>query len=289
MFKLAVFTDEVSQDFDRAVDFAKKFRLDGIEIRSVWNTPPQEQGPDVRKKMDEVLEGTDLEVASIASPFFKCDLGDKGQYTKHLEILRRSIDLGHHFKCCIIRGFTFWKLPDVEAHWQEILDNFAEPVKILEAGDAVLGIENESSTNHGTGALVRRFIDDLGSPRVKSIWDPANSFHAGADPFPADYEAVAAAGDIVHVHVKDAKRDPKTGKVINCEVGDGGCRWADQLQRLKDDGYEGYCSLETHWRLDHDLDAETQKLPGGEKYTAGAEAASAICMRNIKDMVAALT
>jgi len=37
MFKLAVFTDEISQDLHRAIDMAQDFKLKGLEIRSVWN------------------------------------------------------------------------------------------------------------------------------------------------------------------------------------------------------------------------------------------------------------
>jgi len=37
MFKLAVFTDEISQDLHRAIDMAQDFKLKGLEIRSEKN------------------------------------------------------------------------------------------------------------------------------------------------------------------------------------------------------------------------------------------------------------
>ena len=282
MFKLAVFTDEVSQDFARAVDFAGKFGLDGLEIRSVWDTPPQDQGPEIRRKMDEALKGTGLEIASIASPFYKCKIDDEADRRRHLEILRRSIDLGRHFGTKIVRGFTFWKLDDVEANWARILDLFEEPVKILEAEDAILGIENESSTNHGGGAIVRRFIDDVGSPRVKAIWDPANSVHFGEVPYPDGYEHVKDL--LCHVHLKDARVNPQTGKHENCPVGEGEIDIAGQFVALATDGYDGYVSLETHWRPKA-LDEETLNRPGGSTFSLNAETASRICLQNIHAML----
>jgi sugar phosphate isomerase/epimerase len=108
MFKLSVFTDEVSQDLEVASKFAKSFNLNGVEIRNVWGKPPQ----DLLKELDKVkkiLARYKLEVSSIASPFFKADLKNPEEYTKHLEILEKSIELANEVGANIIRGFTFWK------------------------------------------------------------------------------------------------------------------------------------------------------------------------------------
>ena len=43
MIKLGVITDEVSQDLEEAIQFAQRFQLDGLEIRSVWDRGPFEQ------------------------------------------------------------------------------------------------------------------------------------------------------------------------------------------------------------------------------------------------------
>lgn len=42
MFKLSIISDEVSQDIRVAASFARKFNLDGLEIRSVWGGKPAE-------------------------------------------------------------------------------------------------------------------------------------------------------------------------------------------------------------------------------------------------------
>jgi len=51
-FKLSVITDEVSQDLETVAKFANRFKLDGIEIRTVWNRKPQ----DLVDKVDEIRE-----------------------------------------------------------------------------------------------------------------------------------------------------------------------------------------------------------------------------------------
>ena len=159
MFKLATFTDEITQDFQRAVDVALEFKLDGLEIRSVWDNPPQDIPAADVAMMKSILADTDLKVCSIAAPFFKCEIDSDAEIAEHHDILRRCIALGKEFDCSIIRGFTFWRKGNAEDRWQEILEKFAEPIRILEENDAVIGIENESSTYIGTGTVLRRFLD----------------------------------------------------------------------------------------------------------------------------------
>ncbi len=289
MFKLAVFTDEVSQDFARVLKFAADYELEGIEVRSVWDKPPQDLSDDDTRKVKEMLEGTGLEVCSIASPFFKCDIDSEEECHEHLDILKRCIALGKTFDCDIIRGFAFWNKGDLEGHWQRILDRFEEPIKILEAEDVTLALENEHSTFLQTGAHVRKFLEALGNDHLKAIWDPCNVLfapEAGEVPFPDGYQAVK--DHTVHIHVKDARISPKTGERVQCAMCEGDIDYVGQFQALLDDGYGGYVSLETHWRAE-DLAEEEIQLPGGEKFSKGAELASRICMNNIKKMLAALT
>jgi len=290
MFKLAAFTDEITQDFGRAVAVAREFGLDGVEIRSVWDHPPQDiPQPDVAR-MKAILKDTGLKVCCIASPFFKCELDSEKECREHLDILRRCIALGKAFDCRLIRGFTFWRRkPAVrlweQPLWRQILDKFAEPIRILEENDAVMAIENESSTYIGAGAALARFLKELGSDRVRATWDPANSFHdsEGAEtPFPDGYRAILPY--TVHVHIKDCRRNDKGG-VEHTAVGEGQIGWPEHFRQLKADGYDGYASLETHWRISKELAEDQVNRPGGKAYSESGELASRICLENIVEMV----
>lgn len=280
MFKLAVFTDEITQDFARAVEVARQFELDGVEVRSVWNKPPQDLDQDDRRKMKEILEEAGLVVCSIASPFFKCELDSEEEYRQHLEILRRCIDLGHYFGCDIVRGFTFWRRGDLEEAWPRILERYQEPVKILEAEGATLAVENESSCYVGNGKDTARFVEEVGSPRVRACWDPCNELYDpwGSDrPYPDGYQAIKPY--MVHMHIKDAV--PGEGC---CAVGEGVIDYHGQFRALIEDGYEGFASLETHWRPKK-LDRQIVRTPGGAEFSAGGELPSCICLENIKRII----
>ena len=74
MFKVGIIGDEASQDFQTVVDMAVEFNLDSIEVRSVWDKAPQELTDQDIDNMKQILEGTNVKIIGIASPFYKCDI-----------------------------------------------------------------------------------------------------------------------------------------------------------------------------------------------------------------------
>ncbi len=287
MFKLACFTDEISQDLATAIAVCKEYELDGVEIRSVWDKPPQELSDDDVARIKDMLGEAGLATCCIASPFFKCDLGNEAEYEEHLRILRRCIWMGQQLGTNIVRGFTFWKKgPLTDEVFQQILEAYKEPVNILASEGAILGIENEASTYLGAAHEVKRFIDALGSEHVRAIWDPCNELFAenGETPYPDGYSHIK--NDIVHVHIKDAGPG-ENGELTCLRIGDGLIDYPGQFQALIDDGYEGYASLETHWRPKA-LTKEQVDRPGGAAYSENAEQASRQCLDRIKEILASL-
>jgi sugar phosphate isomerase/epimerase len=290
MFKLSVISDEVSQDFQRVVDVCQEYDVPLVEPRSVWDTAPHELSDDQLDEMGRILDEAGMGVACIAAPFLKCDLGDAAQYQEHLGILRRCIEMAHRFDCKIIRGFTFWKTGPAEDVWQQLLDAYDEPISICEAEDVYIGIENEASTHIATAAEAERLYADLASDRIRAIWDPANEVYAedGELPFPDAYARMKP--NLIHVHIKDAVRDASSPEGARCvPVGIGGrIDYPGQFQALIDDGYEGACSLETHWRPEAALDEDLLNRPGGSAFSEGGEYASRVCLENVREIIKSL-
>jgi sugar phosphate isomerase/epimerase len=288
VFKLSVITDEISQDFQRVVDVCREYQVPLVEPRSVWDKPPQALTDDDVRRMKHILDEAGMRTCAIAAPLFKCDLGDAEQYRQHLGILRRCIEVGRALGANIIRGFTFWKTGPAAAVWQQLLDAYEEPIAIAEAEDVYIGVENESSTHLATAAEAERFYGDLDSERVRAIWDPANEVYAegGELPFPDAFNRMKPY--LIHVHLKDAARDP-AGEPRCLPVGEGGyIDFPAQLQALIDMGYEGACSLETHWRPGEQLDEALLSRPGGAQFSALGEQASRICLDNLRRIIAGL-
>lgn len=287
VFKLSVITDEVSQDLETVAKFASRFKLDGIEIRTAWNRNPQ----DLVDKVDEIteiLKKYDLKVSAIASPFFKADIDSEKEYQKHLDILKNCISLAKSLDTNIIRGFTFWRKNNPEEYLEKIIEKFQKPLEIIESEEVLLGIENEPSTFVGNGEELAVFLDRLDSKNVKALWDPGNDIWDpnGETPYPDGYEYVKDR--IIHVHIKDGIRRGSSGKHEFVAVGKGEVNFPDQLRALKEDGYRGYLSLETHWRPGKQLSEDLVSKPGGKEFSGLGEYASEICMRNLLKMLANL-
>ena len=286
MIKLGVFSDEVSQDLATAIALAKEFNLSGLEIRSVWSKPPDKLDDEDAARIRSALDEAGLECYSIASPFFKCNLDSDEEYRQHLEILRWCIRLAKALGTNNVRGFTFWRKPSptFEEARDAIIEKFREPVSIIEGEGIYLCIENESSTYIASGVKLRRLIEDIGSPNVRVTWDPCNCLfdRACEPPYPDGYEAVK---DVIRlVHVKDAVKvdDERIGEHV--PVGEGDNPLRELFSRLKRDKYDGYLSLETHWRPTEQLQKDLVDRPGGEAYSANAELASRICLENMTRM-----
>ena len=287
MLNLCVISDEISQDPERVVQVCKEYGVSMIEPRSVWDTAPAELSSQQIDSLKSILQESAFTVPCIASPFLKCDLGDPQQYQEQIQILRNCINLARQTGCQIIRGFTFWKTGPAQDVWQQLLDAYAEPIRICEEEDMYIGIENESSTHIATAAEAQQMYKELGSHRIQAIWDPANEVYAedGELPFPNAWERMKP--NTIHVHIKDAVKDPDTEGGARCvPVGDGGyIDYPGQFQALVDMQYEGACSLETHWRPSAEIEGDLLNLPGGAAFSEGGEAASRICFQKILSII----
>ena len=283
MFKQAVFGDEVAQDLERVIAVCKRFGLQGIELRSVWGHKAPQDIPDADvEKIKAMLGDAGLQVCSIASPFFKCDIDSPAEIAQHHDILRRCGEVAHAFGINLVRGFTFWRKGPYDK--ARILGLYQPVVRICEENDILIGIENEASTFIGTGRRLADFLADLDSPRVGAIWDACNVLYDEEDketPYPDGYEAIKPK--IVHVHIKDTKPNDK-GEQECCPIGEGDIDFVGQYRALFADNYEGWTSLETHWRKVA-LTKEQVDKPGGADYSSGAEASSVICLENIQRII----
>lgn len=284
MYRRSVITDEISQDLDVVLEVARAFHLEGLEIRSLWDTRVDQLDAGQVRRLREAAHANGLVIAAVAPPFYKCDVDSAEERREHLEILRRSIDVAHQLGTNLIRTFTFWKKHPLDQVWGRLLEAYQEPLGLAGSSGVTLAVENEYACHVGTGRELARFLADLGRPEAAALWDPANAFYddAGERPFPEGYAAVRVR--IVHVHLKDAARESGAERPRHAPLGEGQVGVAAQLDALQADGYAGFVSLETHWRPNA-LDAQTVRLPGGRAFSESGAVASVRCLENWDRMV----
>ena len=256
---LSAITDEISMDFAYALDAMKEYGCTGAELRSLWDTNIADlsdgQVDDARKILDE----RELTVCCLASPLFKCELGEQAEgelgrthqaaartQDQQMELLKRCAKRAKLFGTKYIRAFSYWKRGDLTPRIEEaIAEGIADAVKYAEDNDVTLLMENEHSCYLGTGKETSRLLSRVNSPALSAVWDPGNAFFADENPFPDGYTAIR--NFVRHVHVKDAEL-LASGKKRFVVVGDGELDYQGQFAALKSDGYQGYISLETHYR-----------------------------------------
>lgn len=284
MFRLSVISDEVSQDLNEVIRFAKVFNLTEVEIRTLWNLPPHEL-LERSEGLFEILNSNGLKVCAIASPVFKSSLHDLSEYEEHLRILRYVIELSKRLDVRLVRVFAFWRSGIYEEHLDEILTKFGKAVDVAEDEGVLLCVENEPSTFLTNGELVADFVKRIGSKSVSVLWDPGNDIMdpGGEIPYPEGYGHVR--GLISHVHIKDGVRSGVNGLPEFRAVGEGEVDYQGQLSALLSDNYSGCLSLETHWRPSSAL-SETQVVrPGGLAFSKEGFLASEICMNNLLNII----
>ena len=64
-FLLSIISDEISQDPDIAIELAVSHHYDGIELRSVWDTPVERLPLEKQKKLAMMLQESMLSVSAF--------------------------------------------------------------------------------------------------------------------------------------------------------------------------------------------------------------------------------
>jgi sugar phosphate isomerase/epimerase len=285
-FRIAVISDEITQDFGRACEIAsQQFGMKWIELRSMWNKNVLNLDAHEVAEAQRILEKNDLRVTDIASPLFKVDwpgapksrfspqgeqFGAQFSFDQQGELLEHSIELAKAFKTDRVRCFDFWRLDDPHPHRGTINDKLSEAAAKAGNNGIVLVLENEPACNTATGAEAARVLDAVRSAHLMLNWDPGNAAALGERPYPDGYNLLPKAR-IGHCHCKDVVRRPEGYGWA--AMGQGTIDWVGQFAALRRDGYHYAVSLETHWRGAGTPEASTMKSWAGMKeqlHKAGA-------------------
>jgi len=282
-FQLGIITDEISDKLEDALDFIASYSLPGCELREMWGKNIMNLPQADLDRAKTLIEQHHLKVSDIASPVMKYNLPEvparpEQRDTFHAnfteqdteDLLHRSFKLASFFGTNKVRVFAYSRVDDPGKAYPYVRDRLAKAAALASQNGMVLVLENENTCNVGTGKELGRILRDVNSPNLRGNWDPGNAAALGEVPYPDGYREVR--GLFSHVHVKDAKKDPKTGKLVWAPVGGGFIDWRGQIKALIDDGYHGTMSLETHYRRadGNKLESTRESLEGLLKITSSS-------------------
>jgi sugar phosphate isomerase/epimerase len=222
-FALGVITDEVTQDLEKALVWAKGFGLQWVELRFTWGKYVTEFAQEDVKRAKDLLDKYGMKVSVIDSSYFKTLLPgtqskfDTGRadplqsdFAAQKGILERAIARAKDFATDKIRIFAFLRVNDPMTVFDRVAKELEQTAALAHREGICLLLENEFTCNVATGAETATMLGVVKSPALGANWDPGNAYEAGETPFPNGYEALDKKR-IWHMHLKDAVPGEKGG------------------------------------------------------------------------------
>ncbi len=145
----------------------------------------------------------------------------------------------------------------------EVLEKYyGKALKRAEELGVVMALENEAHDTTQTPDNMLKIVQAFNSKNFRTNFDATNYYQSGNEAFPNAYEILKEV--IAYVHIKNGCIfDPLFGHLEECmggtmtrrntdkhiyypTVDQGAVNIAGLLDRLRNDGYMGYCTLEPH-------------------------------------------
>jgi len=262
-FRVAVITDEISQDFDHACYVsAREFGMQWVELRGLWGKNLMNLSSSEIAQARAILKKYDLRVTDIASPLFKVDwpgapvsnyspkhdqFNANFGYEQQDEVLEKCVETAKAFGTERVRGFDFWRLEDQAPYRNAINAKLTAAAGKLAQQNLILVLENEFACNTATGAEAAKTLASVTAQNFQLNWDLGNAAARGEIPYPNGWDALPK-NRIGHCHCKDIANKSGGEGFEWMPVSKGTIEWVGQFKALKQAGYKLGVSLETHWR-----------------------------------------
>jgi 3-dehydroshikimate dehydratase len=242
MIRLSAFADEISPDLNEQIAVLQGEHIHYIDLRGIWGTNVLDLSDEQVRQSKQMLDEHGIKVAAIASPLGKVPIDTP--FEEYLKRVERAIELAHAYQSSFIRIFSFYppaadRTQAPEAWREEVIRRLKEMTRRAAEANVILLHENEKEIYGDTIARCIDLHQQIIDPHFRAAFDTANFIQCQQTPYPDGYDALRPW--ITYVHVKDALAN---GSVV--PAGEGLSHWPDLLQRLRQDGYDGFFALEPH-------------------------------------------
>lgn len=266
MAKLGVITDGISREFERALTVMNEFDLTQAELQFLWDKEVGDLSDAQLNRAQQLVTAHKVEVSCISRHVFGglalADLSPTAPaYLAHLDALNRCIDMAQALDCPLVRIMSFkkemilfgshgaeeWNV--ASGAWDKARELIGGAVRIAADRGITLVVETGNNAITNSAYLACKLIDELGSERLKLLWDPANALYSTEVAYPDGYKALRG-GYLGHVHLKDVVVDIAKASVTCRQLGSGQMTpyLKDLAAALAADAYDGSISLESVYR-----------------------------------------
>lgn len=256
-FPIGVILDSFRTDTASAIEKARAIGADGVQLYCTkGDNCPENLTPAKRRELLDRVRSAGLRFSALCG-----DLGEgffrPERNPELIERSKRILDLAKDLETDIVTTHIGVVPEDEHCERYEVMHRAClELSRYADSLNAHFAIE----TGPETSAVLKKFLDSLGSRGVAVNLDPANLVMVvGDDPV----EAVHNLRDyIVHTHAKDGvmlrrtnpeyiyRVTPKPEELAGVRffrevpLGEGGVRFAPYLQALEEIGYRGFLTIE---------------------------------------------
>ena len=224
---------------DKQIALLQELGIGWIEFRSGDGKGVADYTEKEAEMLMRRLSANGIRISAVGSPIGKIDITQ--DFEPHFETYRHIVELAGILDTSFIRMFSFF-MPEGEEPAEfrdEVMRRTDRMVEYAAGRNVVLLHENEKGIYGDSAArcldLMKLFYGD----HFRCTFDFANFVQCGQDTMEA-YEMLRPY--ISYIHVKDALRE--NGEVVPAGTGDGNV--AEILNRLNEEGYAGFLSLEPH-------------------------------------------
>jgi len=228
---------------------ARKFGYEGIELRALEGSLDLLSRPEfapsqmARTKASFKDEGVEICCVDTSCTFHSPDVSERAN---QVGIALAHAELAAKLGAPLIRVFPDRIQPGAQR--EQTRDWIAESLHaVAERMPDEVDVALETHGDFANAEAAAEIVNLADHPKVKLIWDVANSFAAG--------DTIERAGRVVrsylaHIHLRDAK--PVTGLEhwLPVLAGHGRVSFAETLNTIRELNYDGYVSFEweKYWR-----------------------------------------
>jgi len=256
-FPIGVMLESFRLPTEQAIEKAAAIGAQGIQMYATKGEhAPENKSGNMRRELLSRLHGNGLVFSAICGDL-GMGFGNPDRNPELIEKSKRILDLAKDLECDIVTTHIGVVPTDAKhPRYAVMQDACGELAEYADSVNAHFAIE----TGPETSAVLRSFLDGLGSRGVAVNLDPANLVMVtGDDPVQAVYRL---RDYIVHTHAKDGikllDRDPeiiygirKIEEVIEegeafreVPLGQGSVPFPGYLAALEDIGFKGYLTIE---------------------------------------------
>ena len=247
LFTLSIFGDEIDKDLDAQLALLTELNIGHLELRSAWGVNVLDLSDDQVQAIGDACARNSIRVSCIGSPVGKTPITDP--LDRELQNLDRIMDVAKALATTHVRLFSFYPPEesgpeDSESLIAESTSRLARMTERAEDRGIVLLLENEGGLVGETPEQCRAILKGVDSPHLRFVWDTGNFTHAGVER-PTDQGWPLLHDYMEWVQVKDHRRSDDTEQ----PAGSGDGQVPELLERLRDNGYQGFLALEPHLAL----------------------------------------